>query len=239
MKNIAHAFVVITLTLGSMAAADEPREVTFTFQKGQAVDFLFLTQKPETEKLLEDYFGAVFPIVKEAGYQPRPGFGISQSPTQGNHHPSRLVIASWRDSASRQRAMGSIESQVPDFHQRRRDIWSTFDMSVYEMEQDVSWTVSSEKTYVLTAYWQAEGGPFTTFKQQWLQGAKRSGGRLVVELEDGMSPFGYHYNPDYMAIVEWATPAAFEAFYETNLAMDHRSVQHVNQFILELPPAKN
>ena len=97
-------------------------EKTFNFEKGQAIDILFLEAKPETDQKLKDYFAAVFPIVKDAGYRPMPGLRIPQSPTQGNYHPSTLVMASWRDAASRAQAMTRIEEAVPDFHQRRRDI---------------------------------------------------------------------------------------------------------------------
>lgn len=238
MKNLVLMFSLCALTFASTVVRAEPQEVVHSFKKGQAIDFLFLDQKPETRELLKEYFATVFPIALEAGYQPLPGFGISQSPTQGNYHPNHLALAAWKDTASRQAAMQAIEAQVPGFHQWRRDIWSSFNMTVYEMQNDVSFTVSSEKTYMLTAYWQEDDAAFGSFKQSWLKKAKQAGGHVLVELENGMSPFGYHYNPDYMVIVEWATPEASEKFHRQNLAMDHGSVQHVNQFILDLVPAK-
>jgi len=221
------------------AASGQTREQLFAYQKGQVVDFLFINQKPGTEQALKDYFGSVFPIVKDAGYSPLPGFRILQSPTQGNYHPDVLAIASWRSLESRARAMRSIEDQVPGFHQRRRDIWSSFDMTVYTMEQDVSFTVSTNKTYTLTAYWEKTGSRFDNFKQEWLRKTRQAGGQVQLELEEGTSPFGYRYQPDYLAITEWESRTAFEKFNKENLAMDHGPVQHVNQFILDLLPKKN
>lgn len=237
MKHVV-SMCLFALTFASHVVQAEPREVVHTFKKGQAIDFLFLSQKPDTRELLQDYFAAVFPIVKEAGYQPMPGFRIPQSPTQGNYHPNQLVVAGWRDGTSRQAAMDAIEANVEGFHQWRRDIWSSFNMTVYEMQQDVTFTASSEKTYTLTAYWQEDDRAFGSFKRQWLEKTREAGGNVLVELENGMSPFGYHYNPDFMVLVEWATPEAFESFHQHNLAMDHASVRHVNQFVLDLVPAK-
>ncbi|MEM7585588.1 MAG: hypothetical protein AAF560_19515 [Acidobacteriota bacterium] len=220
-----------------LAAVDEQSQ-RHSYQKGQAIDFLFLNQKPDTEQALKDYFGAVFPIVKEAGYTPLPGFRITQSPTQGNYHPAVLVIASWRSPESRAHAMRTIEERVPDFHQQRRDIWSSFDMTVYTMQEDVAFTVRSDKVYTLTAYWQEPGSRFAGFKREWLRKTRQAGGSIQLELEDGVSPFGYRYDPDYMVITEWERLTDFEQFTKENLAMDHEPIRHVNQFILDLVPRK-
>ena len=238
-------FMLGTSTAGTSTAetqkAEQPAKVekTFNFEQGQAIDILFLEAKPETDEKLKEYFAAVFPIVKDAGYRPLPGLRIYQSPTQGNYHPGTLVMASWRDAASRAEAMERIEEAVPDFHQRRRDIWSSFAMTVYEMEEPVSFAVDSEGTYVLTAYWQkddVERG-FEAFKKDWSSRMHRAGGQLVLELEGGSSPFGYRYDPDHLTITRWQSAESFETFYRQNLAMDHQPVEHVNQFILELPAA--
>ncbi len=230
--------LTFALAAAPATATGQSRDRIYTYQKGQVVDFLFLNQKPGTEQALKEYFGTVFPIAKDAGYTPLPGFRIRQSPTQGNYHPDVLAIASWRSQESRNQAMRAIDNQVPNFHQRRSDIWSTFNMTVYTMQQDVSFAVSEDKLYTLTAYWQEPGSRFGKFKQKWLRETRQAGGQIQLELEDGTSPFGYRYDPDYMAITEWESPAAFKKFNQENLAMDHGSVQHVNQFILDLVPGK-
>ena len=59
------------------------------------------------------------------------------------------------------------------------------------------------------------------------------GGKTVVELMDGKSPFGYYYQPDYLVITEWKDKATFDAFYQANIKMKQEGVKHVNQFLLK------
>ena len=228
--------VLISASLSVEATeAAETNEAIYAYEKGQALDILFLASKPDTQDQLKDYFQAVFPIAQAAGYQPLPGFKLSQAPTQGNYHPSQLVLATWKDRASRAKAMVDIEAAVPDFHQRRREIWSSFAMTVYEIKEDTSFTAYSDRLYVLTAYWAKESGSFRSFKRAWRKKAQAKGGAVQLELEDGFSPFGYRHDPDYLTITEWESREAFDSFYADNLAMDHSAVEHVNQFILDLP----
>ncbi|MEM1182387.1 MAG: hypothetical protein AAGM22_28835 [Acidobacteriota bacterium] len=227
------AVALATLPFADLSADDA--DVTLTVEKGEALDVLFLTTKPDTQEKLGDYFATVSPIVKKAGYTPKPGFALSA--TRGNYDPSRVVFASWRSPEDRAEAMAAIDANVENFHERRREIWSSFNMTVYTMENDVAVAMDADKTYVMTAYWRTDGDGFDAFTKSWRKSAGRAGGTVVLELEDGWSPFGYRYDPDYLAITEWKSDKAFETFH-AGLGIDTAAVSHVDEWVLDVK-AKN
>ncbi|MEM9930516.1 MAG: hypothetical protein AAF840_11900 [Bacteroidota bacterium] len=134
--------------------------------------------------------------------------------------------------AKRAATMEAIVAEFPDFHERRRKIWSSFNMTFYPMEASVSFTTDPAKFYVATMYWQEEATGFDRFLTTWKKKMKKNGGTNLLELTNGQSPYGYHYKPDYFVLTEWASRAEFEAFYTQDQALDHKGVRHVNQIIV-------
>ncbi|MEM9598508.1 MAG: hypothetical protein AAGD06_29860 [Acidobacteriota bacterium] len=238
MRRSIRTSLAILFLLAATHAAAEVQEKTYAYQKGQVVDFLFAIQNPDSGALLKTYFDEAIPIAVENGYQPLPGFRPGASPTQGNFHPDFIAIGAWPSVAQRKRALHVLESRLPEFHQWRRDIWSVFGVTYYEMPEDVSFVYRSDRLHVLTAYWAKDPSAFKTFERRWAKEATRAGGRLLLELKDGESPFGYHHRPDYMTLTQWDDQAAFDAFLAKNRAMDHGSVEHVHQFPVTPPPPK-
>ena len=106
------------------------------------------------------------------------------------------------------------------------------------MPEDVSFVLSSDNVYVLTAYWAKDPKAFASFEKKWLRKAKKAGGKVELELKDAKSPFGYHHSPDSMTITRWESQEAFDRFLELNRSMDHGAVQHVNQFAIQGPRPK-
>lgn len=204
---------------------------TYDLKKGEVLDILLIRNQPEGAPLFDRYKKTAFPVALELSYQPLPGFKISEY-TQGNHHPHSFLLSKWDNLAKRERFLATIDKKVPDFHEQRRAIWSTFDLTYYEMQDDVSFQVDKDKVIVATAYWQEDTVQFTQFKKAFLKKAKKAKGRTVIELTNGISPFGYYYQPDYLVITEWDNRAEFDAFYQENVKMDHDGVKHVNQFLL-------
>lgn len=238
MKVLVLSLLALILTFNTQHAEAQSEdaaseEIVYSYKKGKIVDFLFAIQNPEGNEVLKEYFSAAIPIALKMGYQPLTGFVIPKNPTQGNFHPQYIAMGYWESWDQRTQTLKAIEAELPEFHQMRRDIWSTLNIANYEMKQDTSFVYSEDNVYALTAYWQNDETPFAKFKKEWLKKAERAGGQVHMELEGARSPFGYHYKPDYMVLTEWKSQAAFDAFYKENLAMDHRSVQHVNQFFLE------
>ena len=221
-------FVLCLQSSLTMAQSDS---VVYSFKKGEVLDLLFLTQKPETKELFNDYMKTAVPVGEALSYKPVALFRVNEN-LQGNYQPELLILAKWNDIAKRKAFLNDIEGEVPDFHQRRRNIWSSFGLTYYEMPADVNFVVHKEKFKVLTAYWSEKAKPFKQFKEQWLQQAESSGGTVSLLMEEGISPLGYFYQPDLFIITEWDSQESFERFHRLNLKMNHEGVKHVNQMAI-------
>lgn len=218
-------------------AQDKALEQTYVFEAGQVIDFLFLTRRPNSEEALIAYARAAISEARALDYKGLGGFNITRRPTQGNYYPESLIFGGWPGGFDdRVEVLAQLKEMVPDLYERRLDVWSRFDMTNYQLDEDKSFTVRRDKIQVLTAYWQKDGAKFDAFKQEFLMKAKATGGVVKLELTDPRSPFWYDYTPEYTVIAEWDNQAAFDVFLKQNLAMDHSGIKHVNQFYL-MPPA--
>lgn len=224
--------VLLVALLFTLMLDTQSQVKSYSLKKGQALDLLFFSTNPDAKETMDRYFKRAIPEAIKNGYLPQKGFKISQSPLQGNYWPETLIIGLWKDFEQREQFTNDIIKDVPDFHEMRREIWTSFNLTYWKIAEDKDFTVDSEKFNVLTAYW-SKGNSFEEFNKKWLKEAKKSGGRIVLELTDGTSPFGYYYDPDYVTITEWDSKEAFDSFNEKNKLMDHKEVKHVNQFIIE------
>ncbi|WP_190811290.1 hypothetical protein [Flagellimonas sp. S3867] len=231
MKSLKKQFPTLLLILCVSTTIAQEKKIAFNFKKGQVFDIIFLNQKPDKGDLLQEYFKLAFPVAIKNGYNKQPGFSIKKS-TQGNYHPQSMIFGYWNTLDSRSKFLVEIENVLPDFHKRRRDLWSTFALTYWELKEDLSFEINSNKYNVVTSYWKKEGKSIDPFINKWSSKAKQQGAKIKVALVNGASPFGYYYNPDCLIITEWENEAAFNAFLKSNLAMDHKVVEHVNQFIL-------
>ncbi|MEM6316496.1 MAG: hypothetical protein AAF960_02445 [Bacteroidota bacterium] len=232
MKFLQISMLIAAIGFSTSFLTAQSNIKTYAFKKGEILDILLITSKPNYEPLFEEYKKTAFPIAMKMGFQPLPGYRITES-TQGNHEPSSFILGKWNDLTNREKFIADIEKLVPDFHEQRRAIWSIFDLTYYEMPTDVSFQIDKSKFNVATAYWGKDIGAFKKFKKSWLTKSKKMGGQEIIKLEDGKSPFGYYYQPDFLVITEWETRADFEKFHRENMGMNHTGVQHVNQFILQ------
>ncbi len=206
---------------------------TYEFKKGQSFDIILFNKLPEVEGTIEKYIKSAIPVAQKYGFMHQKGFKVTRMATQGNYRPETVVVGLWTDFNKREEFITDITNEVPDFHEMRRSIWSSFFLTYWEVTEDKTVEVDSERFNVMTAYWEEDAKSFEKFKQGWKDNAKRSGGKIVLELEEGKSPVGYYYNPDHLTITSWESKESFEEFYKTNLEMNHTGVKHVNQFIIE------
>ncbi len=209
----------------------QPR--TITLKKGQALDLLLLTTNPDAKDKRQEYFTAAVAVAQEYGYTPQYSSGIKAPPTQGNYWPEVFILATWKVYEDRVKFVKDIETKYPPFHEMRRAIWPNFHLTYWKIEKDDVITIHPDKYYVATAHWGEEEKPFKSFAKAWQKEVAEQRGKIVLEMKEGISPFGYHYNPDLFTITEWESQSAFEQFYAKNVAMDHEGVLHVNQFILQ------
>lgn len=230
MKMFKVSVLSVILGLGSMHAQAQSEKKQFSLQKGQVLDVLFVSTRVGAEDLQKEYFQTVFPLASKLGYHRLPGFPIANVPLQGNYHPEFLALAYWDDLDTRSSAMATIEQEVPDFHDRRKAIWTSFNITYFELQEDVSFEIEEHKYYVVSAYWEEDKGAFKQFQKNWLKGCKSAGGQTQLVLTNGESPYRYYHNPDFLAITAWDSQAAFEAFNEMNHKMGHKGALRVNEF---------
>lgn len=216
---------------GTVSLMGQTGEVVFGFKKGEVMDILFLTQKAGTGTLFKDYAKTAFPVAENRSYKALTGFKVNEN-LQGNYQPESMILSKWDNIKEREGFLSEIESFVPDFHERRRSIWSSFCLTYYEMPADISFTVTKGKFNVVTAYWQSNKKAFDKFKREWLSKVKKGGGSIKLIVQEGKSPLGYFYQPEILVITEWESKEAFDKFYSQSVEMSHKGVKHVNQFLL-------
>ena len=203
-----------------------------TLKKGEVFDILLLSQNDGVDEDLKSYFETAFPVAKKMSYQPLPGFKVS-SHTQGNFCPGMLILGKWENLEIREAFLTEIVKEVPDFHERRRKIWSFFGLRYFEVKEDLSFEINREKYHVSSSFWLASKKESSQYYKKWSKTIKKMGGQILIHLEDGKSPFGYQYNPDFFVITSWEDEAAFKAFQEAIQGQKMDNIKHINEFILE------
>ncbi|MEO0728178.1 MAG: hypothetical protein AAFZ63_26765 [Bacteroidota bacterium] len=230
MRNVLLTLLCI-LTISSTVLSAQSTITRYDLEEGQVLDILLLRQQPDTDDLLSDYFKTAFPVAKRFGYRPMAGHKVTKI-TQGNHMPFSFVFGKWEDLNRREDFIEEATDEIPDFHERRRNIWSYFGLTYYKMEEDLSFAIDSERFNVVTAYWQKPNASISTFHHQWVALAQTEGSDLILELSNGKSPFGYYHQPTYLTITSWENEAAFSAFLAKCSDLALEGVQHLNQFII-------
>lgn len=223
-------FYLLLFVLSSLYA--QPRTKTISFKKGEVMDIILLNEKPGTDSLQKRFFSTAFAVARREGYQPVPGFRISESPLRGNYHPGTMVFGKWPSVAGRQAALEAIETEVEDFHQLRRAIWSNFYLTYWECPDNISFSIDPERYTVTTAFWQASDHAFSAFARPWIKAVEQAGGKILLQLKDGVSPFGYHYAPELLLIISWPSSEAYRSFRETAPPVDREAVRHLNEFAI-------
>lgn len=232
MKQTKLMLVFAALLLCGIMVNAQTKTKKWDFKKGEVLDILLFNGKPELPKLFPRYKETAFDFAVEKGYQPQPFLAVAET-TQGGYQPDTYVIAKWTDLASRKNFLNEIMAKVPDFHEQRRAMWSSFNLAYYVMTKDISFEVNPDKMLVATSYWKDDTGTFINFKQEWLKKAKNNGGKVLLELNDPMSTVGYMYKPDFIVLTEWNDRAAFDAFTKESAKMGEKGIENVNQFILK------
>lgn len=230
MKKTKLGLVLAVIFIGGLMANAQSK--TLTFKKGEVLDILLFTGKPDFSKLFPRYKETAFTFAMKSGYQPQPILSISEI-TQGGIQPGSFVFGKWTNLESRKKFLNEITTVVPDFHEQRRALWSSFYLAYYEMKEDTSFDINPEKILVATAYWKDDTSEFKNYKKEWLKTAKNKGGKVLLELTDAKSSVGYMYTPDYMVLTEWNDKASFDSFVVENIKMGEKGIQNVNQFIIK------
>ena len=230
MRNLSLTVFCLLISFSTIISA-QSTITQYELAAGEVLDILLLRQHPDTDDLLSDYFKTAFPLAKYMGYHPMDGHKVTKI-TQGNHMPSSFIFGKWEDLARREAFIEEVTNEIPDFHERRRNIWSYFGLTYYEIDEDLSFEIDSERFNVVTAYWQKPNASISSFHQEWLAMAQDEKGELILELSGGTSPFGYYHQPTYLTVTSWENEAAFSSFVEKCESLSLNGVQHLNQFVI-------
>lgn len=224
-------FVLISLTISAQ------KTKTITLKKGQIFDVLPLKFNKEArpESVAKYLRKSVLPRAVALGYIPFPTINVAKNTSvQSNYIPDVLVFGGWKDKKTLDNAMKQLESEFSDFHPLRREIWTSFFNTHYELKEDIHFQFSPNKFYVATAYWKQEASNLNSLLIKTKNNVKTFGGKIILELSDGYSPYGYYYNPDYFYITEWESKDDFMKFMNKHQSEEKQSLKHINQFDLKV-----
>ncbi|MBO6504889.1 MAG: hypothetical protein JJ850_05810 [Kordiimonadaceae bacterium] len=222
------------LTPGTHVAAQDTK--TFTFNKGQVLDVLYLIRRPDTGAALQEYFKTVGPVAQKLNYTPHGAVRVAGKPPQGNFAPDVVVFGTWPgDFEDRDRVYQQLLAEHPDLQSRRMDIWSSFNMTQYEVSKDITLSMDKAKHYVLTAYWLEDASDLSAFQKRFMETLSATSGTSKMLLTAGRSPFGYAFTPDLMVISEWDNVLDAARFTDASKELNAHGVAHVNQFPVAAP----
>ena len=232
-KNLLYVLLGLAIfILSSYQIHGQSSPQTVALKKGQVLDVLLLSQNPNVTEDLKSYFQTAFPVAKRMSYKPMPGFKIKHH-TKGNHRPSSLILGKWSDVEKRESFLTQILKEVPDFHEQRRKIWSYFGLSYFVIQEDLTFNIDREKYHIATAYWLKTNDESDAFLQKWKKQLDKNSGSILIQLQNGTSPFGYRYDPNYFVISSWENESAYKAFQEKTQLLNIDNIEHVNEFVLE------
>ncbi|TMM57135.1 hypothetical protein FEE95_11630 [Maribacter algarum] len=229
--KFTNLILLIAVLLVTITAAQEKTK-SFEFKKGEVLDIILLNQVENSSELFKRYKETAFPVAFEYSYQPQPGFGISKL-TLGTNKAQAFLFGKWSSLKKRVGFLENISKRLPDFHQQRRDLFPYFGLTYYEMKQDLQFSVDTSKFNVATALWSNSNKKDRTFFKKWVDAVKKSGGTIILTLENGTSPLGYYYNADILCIVEWQNENAFQTFTEKHPLSFYQSLRNVHQFVIQ------
>ena len=224
--------IISALLVANNGLAQDQNLKRYEFKKGEVMDLLLISFNPDITELYNEYRQKALPIAAEMSFSIQGINGIAET-VQGNIQPQSMLIGKWDNLKLRERFLDEIEERLPDFHQRRRAIWSYFGLTYFEMPDEVSFVIDKSKYTVVTAYWQKEAGRFNEFVKDIRTAVKKHKGSTIMSASNGKSPYGYFYQPDYIEITQWDSKAQFEGFYNENRKMDVQGLSQVHQFVLK------
>lgn len=210
----------------------EVKTKKITIKKGQSVDFLAMIQNPGTEEALQKYYAEVFPSAVKNGFKSEAAFITIAPPSKGNFHAAFVGIMSWPNEEGRENFLTEAAKLSYDYIEERRNIWSVFNLTQYSnVDKDIEFTVSSDKVYVISAYWLENGAAFQKERAKSVSEMEKAGGKLLLDFGKGKSPKGYLYEPDIYSVEEWDSVESFEKYKRSEGSEENNGIRNENQWI--------
>lgn len=233
MKNLL-SVTLIPLLIGCLVQISVGQSTidTIKLNRGEILDLLLISQNPNTNEELKSYFKTALPIGQRMTFKSLPSFKVTNH-IQGNHKPELVILGKWNDLEIREKFLTEVVKEVPDFDLRRRTIWSYFGLRYYEIKKNITFTIDRNKYHVASAFWFTSTNKSSTYLKKWKKEVVKSGGKFLLDLKGGKSPFGYQYNPEHFFITSWESETAFQNFKEKLKSSKLDNIEQINELILE------
>lgn len=230
MKILSALLLLSILTISGVKAQDNI--IQLEYKKGEVLDIILATIQRESAEEYNHYRKTAFPIAYEYSFELMPVFGIKELIT-GTSFPTTFIFGKWESLEKREGFLDDITTHLPDFHEQRRNVFSYFGLTYYEVKEDLTFFIDEEKHIIANAFWKEEMKNYSSFLEDWKRNVEESGGRIIVELTNGTSPTGYYYNPDSFILVEWNSKEEFENFSKRTPLSEYDILENVHQFRIE------
>lgn len=206
-KNSLVIILLITLASTSIGQVVD----TVKTQGAEVLDIFFLRNinDKHRDSLFNEYRKELFPIATEYGYSPIRSFRMKRI-LEGSKQPDFVLFSKWTDYQRREKFIDDIVKLKPFFHDLRRSIWSTFDLTYYKMDKDLTFSIDQSRYNVISSLW--TDGSCAGLGNSLQRDIIAHDGDIVLYLPKGKSPIGYYYNPDHFIISSWSNKAQFDAF---------------------------
>jgi len=227
-----HLIILVTLTLTSTSIQAQQDRISFDYKKGEILDILLVIRASDNEDLYNRYRQTALPVAAEYSFELMSVLSSNEL-LLGTLSPKTFILGKWDNITKRETFLEDIVDHVPDFHQQRREIFTYFSLTYYEMPMDLTITIDESKYNVATALWSEEEESYAGFMEKWNKDITEAGGKVIVKLEGGTSPTGYYYNPDTFYIIEWDSETQFQAFAQENPMSEYEELKNIHQFSIE------
>ncbi len=220
----------VTFFLFALALQGQNKDKVLNLKKGQVLDILLFNMNPDNDAAIKRYFTEAIPIAQEMGYTTQPSFQVISPAWNGSYQPELLIFGAWPDIKIRKQFLETIVDRKPDFHDHRREIWSNFFLTYYELKEDLSIELKASSHFLATALWSEKGSALEKTHEQLSAIIQKHNGKKILILKDGYSPMGYYYNPDLLLITEFRNEEDFLLFKEELSHFEYANIKHINQF---------
>ncbi|GAB5410431.1 MAG: hypothetical protein BalsKO_27960 [Balneolaceae bacterium] len=224
------ALILSILIISVVKAQDNI--IQLEYKKGEVLDIILASTQYDSGDEYNKYRKTAFPIAFEYSFELMPVFDIEEL-IVGTSFPTTFIFGKWESVKKREGFLDDITTRLPDFHEQRRNLFSYFGLTYYEVVEDLTFFINEEKHIIANAFWEEERLDYTAFFEDWKKNVEEAGGRIIVELTNGTSPTGYFYNPDSFILVEWQSKDEFENFSKNTPLSEYDILKNIHQFRIE------
>ncbi len=217
MNTFAKLCFGLATTVGSLSAnVANAALLDMNFKKGEMICIISSSEYPSQRGAVQQYFNDTAQLIESEnvefvgslqvekvllGQHPVPGFGFVKLPSK------RSKVRLYQDRLN----------EWQHIRETRPDIWKELRLNDFELQQDTTFSLDTEKYYQLESFWvkQDKENEFDTFLNQDLEHRRKVGGRIVQIFgePDMYDTLGVERAPNAYLITEWDSKEAFNRYW--------------------------